>query len=80
MSSIERYYKSTVEEYVERRRSHLERLRDEGIFTQQEVGKELEDFQRGVEKEFAPNKIYGMLVMDTVYNSQYRDGFTIRWD
>lgn len=61
---MERYFKSIVEEYVERRRSHLERMRDEGVFTQPEVEKELEDFRRGVEEEFAPNKIYGMLVME----------------
>lgn len=64
MKILERYFKSAIEEYVESKRTFLEGMRDQGLFMQADVEKELDGFRRSVEKEFTPNKIYGMLVME----------------
>ena len=58
------YIKGAVEEYLKHNRTILEGLRDQGVFSQEDVERELENIKAKIEKDIETNKAYAMLLME----------------
>ena len=66
------YIKGAVEEYLKHNRTILEGLRDQGVFSQEDVESELENIKVKIEKDIETNKAYAMLLME-VEKDKYKD-------
>lgn len=64
VNALDRYEKCAIEEYIQRQRTVLEKMRDEGIFTQSHVESELDGIRRKIVEDFNLNKAFAMLVME----------------
>ncbi len=66
------YIKGAVEEYLKHNRTILEGLRDQGVFSQEDVESELENIKAKIEKDIETNKAYAMLLME-IEKDKYKD-------
>lgn len=66
------YIKGAVEEYLKHNRTILEGLRDQGVFSQEDVESELENINAKIEKDIERNKAYAMLLME-IEKEKYKD-------
>ena len=65
VSDLDYYIKGAVEEYLKYNRTILEGLRDQGVFSQEDVESELENIKSKIEKDIETNKAYAMLLMES---------------
>ena len=72
MRGLDYYIKGAVEEYLKHNRTILEGLRDQGVFSQEDVESELENIKAKIEKDIETNKAYAMLLME-IENEKYKD-------
>lgn len=72
MSDLDYYINGAVEEYLKYNRTILEGLRDQGVFSQEDVESELENIKAKIEKDIETNKAYAMLLME-IEKDKYKD-------
>lgn len=72
VSDLDYYINGAVEEYLKHNRTILEGLRDQGVFSQEDVESELENIKAKIEKDIETNKAYTMLLME-IEKDKYKD-------
>lgn len=72
VSDLDYYINGAVEEYLKHNRTILEGLRDQGVFSQEDVESELENIKAKIEKDIETNKAYAMLLME-IEKEKYKD-------
>lgn len=72
VSDLDYYINGAVEEYLKHNRTILEGLRDQGVFSQEDVESELENIKAKIEKDIETNKAYAMLLIE-IEKEKYKD-------